>query len=124
MALAEKLDGTIKTHVIYAVPKGRVMPVPGKDMSSVPHLKGVSGADLAREVARKGEITLSRGAGKTRLPLSRDAAPLLAAIDGRKPLAALAQAARLDPFAFNALWRPAERVLVASGILLYSRLLA
>ena len=124
MALAEKLDGTIKTHVIYAVPKGRVMRVPGKDMAAIPHLKGVSGHDLAREIARKGEVTLSRGAGKTRLPLSRDVAPLLSGIDGRKPLAVLAQAARLDPFAFNALWRPAERVLVQAGILLYSRLLA
>ncbi|WP_432639608.1 hypothetical protein [Albidovulum sp.] len=53
-----------------------------------------------------------------------DAAPLLAGIDGRKPLAALTSAARLDPFAFNALWRPAERRLVEAGILLYSRLLA
>ncbi|MCV2872923.1 class I SAM-dependent methyltransferase [Defluviimonas sp. WL0050] len=123
MALAERLDGTIKTHVVYAAPKNRVIPVPGKDMASVPHLKGVSGADLSREVARKGEITIARGAEKTRLTLSRDVAPLLAGIDGRKPLSVLAQATRLDPFAFNALWRPAERVLVQAGILLYSRLL-
>lgn len=123
MALAERLDGTIKTHVIYAAPKDRVIPVPGKDMASVPHLKGVSGADLSGEVARKGEITIARGSEKTRLTVSRDVAPLLAGIDGRKPLSALAQAARLDPFAFNALWRPAERILVQAGILLYSRLL-
>ncbi|MDI3337367.1 class I SAM-dependent methyltransferase [Defluviimonas aestuarii] len=123
MALAERLDGTIKTHVIYAAPKDRVIPVPGKDMASVPHLKGVSGADLSREVARKGEITIARGSEKTRRTISRDVAPLLAGIDGRKPLSALAQAARLDPLAFNALWRPAERILVQAGILLYSRLL-
>ncbi len=123
MALAEKLDGTIKTHVVYAVPKGRAVPVPGKATDAVPHLKGVAGTDLARQVARAGEVTLTRGVEKSRIPVAKEAAPLLAAIDGRRSLAAIAGAARLDPFAFNALWRPAERALVGAGILLYSRLL-
>lgn len=123
MALAEKLDGTIKTHVIYAAHKDRKLTAAGKDLASVPHLKGVSGADLARQVAKAGGITLSRGSEKTKLAIARDAAPLLAAIDGRKSLSAMAKTAGLDPFAFNALWRPAERGLVSAGVLLYSRIL-
>ncbi|MCB2136767.1 MAG: class I SAM-dependent methyltransferase [Rhodobacteraceae bacterium] len=123
MSLAEKLDGTIKTHVVYAVPKGRTVPLAGKDMTSVPHLKGVSGADLARQVARTGEVTVTRGAEKSRIPISQGAAPILAGIDGRRPLALIAATAKLDSFAFAAVWRPVERVLTASGLLLYSRLL-
>ncbi len=124
MALAEQFDGTIKTHVVYAVPKGRVVPVAGKDMASVPHLKGVGGADLARQIARAGEFTLTRGPEKSRIAIARAAAPLIVGIDGRKSLSAIASAAQLDPFAFNALWRPAERALIAAGVLLYSRLAA
>lgn len=123
MALAEKLDGTIKTHVVYAAPKGRVLARAGADPQAVPHLKGVSGPDLARQVERKGEISVVRGAGRVTLPLDRAAAALLARVNGRATLAEIAAAARLDSFAMNALWRPAERALTGQGLLLYSRLL-
>ncbi|MCV2865346.1 class I SAM-dependent methyltransferase [Albidovulum sediminicola] len=124
MALAEKLDGTIKTHVVYAVPKGRTLAVAGATPQAVPHLKGVAGPDLARQVERKGELTVTRGATKVMVPVERAAAPLLALIDGRRSLAQIAQARGLDAFAFNALWKPVERRLTAQGLMLYSRLSA
>ena len=64
-----------------------------------------------------------RGAGRVTLPLDRAAAALLARVNGRATLAEIAAAARLDSFAMNALWRPAERALTGQGLLLYSRLL-
>ncbi len=122
MALAERLDGTIKTHVVYAVAKGRVPARAGADPRSVPHLKGVSGPDLAREVDRKGEVAVTRGTSRVSLPIDRAAARLLARIDGRRSLAEIAAAEQLDGLALGALWRPAERALTGQGLLLYSRL--
>lgn len=123
MGIAEKLDGTIKTHVIYAVRQGQTPTKAGATPDAVPHLKGVAGPDLARQVERKGEVSLTRGAVKTTLAIGRAAAPLLARIDGRRSLAQIATEVRMDNFAFNALWRPVERALVGQGVLLYSRLL-
>lgn len=123
MGVAEKLDGTIKTHVVYAVRQGQTSPRPGATPEAVPHLKGVAGPDLARQVERRGEVSLTRGPVRATITVDRAAAPLIARVDGRRTLAQIAAEARLDSFAFNALWRPVERALVGQGVLLYSRLL-
>ena len=122
MTLAEKLHGTIRTHIVYAVPRGRAMPVAGKDPTSVPHLKGVGGADIARQVEQHGSLTITRNQTRRRHEIARAAAPILRQIDGRKTVQQIAAGARLDMLGFAAVWRPVERVLMGEGVLLYSRL--
>jgi SAM-dependent methyltransferase len=123
MTLAEKLDGTIRTHIVYAVPRGRVVPKAGQGPQAVPHLKGVSGADLARQVERHGAINVTRNREKLVLPVDRTASVLLRQIDGHRSLQDIATGAGLDMLGFAARWRPVERALTGAGLLLYSRLL-
>jgi len=125
MEIAEKLRGTIKLHVGYArhaSQAGKAM-AGGSDPALVPHLKGVTAQALAREVGSKGALRLSLGAEKTVLPVPKAAAPLLARVDGKTSLGAIARAAGMDGLAFNALWGRTSRALTGYGLLLYSRLL-
>ena len=124
MELAEKLRGTIRLHVAYAAPKataeGRVAkPTPG----SVPHLKGVQPAKLAAAIAKEGVLPINLGDEKIEVPVSAAAAGLLRHINGRRTLAEIAQAERLDPIAFSALWNGVSEVLCRYGLLFYSTLL-
>lgn len=121
MAVAERLRGTIKTHVGYAVRAGEARgPASGCNRALVPHLKGVRAADLARALAQgQGPRLVFAGVG-TRLDLPKAAAPLIAAVDGRRSLAEIAAAAGMDPIAMGALWSRIERELGAWGLLLYS----
>lgn len=123
MALAEQLSGTIKTHVAYAVKPGgapgRAKPGP----EAVPHLKGVNAGQLAQQIARSGQVRLTLAGQKIVEPLDKATAPLIAGIDGRKPVQALAARARLDPFQANALWAQVDRALGDWGIVHYSRIL-
>ncbi len=56
------------------------------------------------------------------LRLPKRAAPLIAAIDGRRDLSQIAQSAGLDTLAFGALWTPVEKELCDWGLMLYSDL--
>jgi hypothetical protein len=119
MAVAEKLRGTIRMHVAYAVPGDDARkPARATDRALVPHLRGVQPRALAQ--GRVLPVTLKEARAEITLP--RGAAPLIAAIDGRRSLAQIAQAARVDPLAFGGLWAPVERELVAWGLMLYSGL--
>ena len=122
MDLAEKLRGTIRTHIVYALAPGRAPARPGGPQA-VAHLRGVAPAALGRAVAAKGEIRLTQAGVARRIAVPKGAGRLLAMVDGRTPLAAIAARAGLDPLAFAALWNPAERALTAAGLLVYSRLL-
>lgn len=131
MELAEKLRGTIRTHIVYARAAragaragatGRAPATPGGPQA-VAHLRGVAPAALARAVAAKGEIRLTQAGVARRIAVPRAAARLLAMIDGHTPLATIAARAGLDAVAFAALWSPAERALTAAGLLVFSRLL-
>ena len=125
MAVAEKLRGTIKTHVGYAVLKGaKTATVAGTDPALIPHLKAGAPQAVAREVASKGRLRSTVGAEKLVLELPKPAAPLIALIDGRRSLGEIARGGRMDAFAFNAAWGPVHRALTGQGLLLYSRLLA
>ena len=124
MAVAEKLRGTIKTHVAYAVPEeaetGRAT---GANRALVPHLKGVDGRALAQAAAQGQAPKLSFAGVEARLSLPKEAAPLLAAVNGRRSLAEIAGATKADPIAFGALWGRVERELADWGLLLYSSIL-
>ncbi len=123
MGLAEKLRGTIKTHVAYAVPKGRAATAQARptDLSLVPQLKGVPVAKLAQAVAAKGQVRMTQGAETVVEALPKSSASLIAGINGRRSLSDIAAATRLDPIAFQARWRPIDRVLGDWGMLLYAR---
>ena len=124
MAVAEKLNGTIKAHVGYAVRATEARgPARGTNRALVPHLKGARAADLARAVAGGQSPKLSSGGLSARLSLPREAARLVAAIDGRRSLAEIAAVTGTDPIGMGALWARIERELGDYGLLLYSAIL-
>ncbi|MEB8388724.1 class I SAM-dependent methyltransferase [Rhodobacteraceae bacterium KMM 6894] len=123
-AVAEQLRGTIKTHVAYAVPADTTRaPASGKDRRQVPHLKGVEARALAQAIAQGKMPKLSFGGIDATLSLPKSAAPVIAAIDGRRDLTQIAAAARLDPIQMGAVWSKIERELGDWGLLLFSRIL-
>ncbi|KGM89234.1 Methylase involved in ubiquinone/menaquinone biosynthesis [Roseovarius mucosus DSM 17069] len=124
MALAEKLRGTIKTHVGYATRATEARPsATGRDRALIPHLKGLRAPDLARAIAQGQTPKLRFNGIEARLALPKEAAPLLAAIDGRRSLSQIAQASGIDPIAFGSLWARIERDLGDHGLLLFSSIL-
>jgi len=124
MAVAEQLRGTIKTHVAYAAPKEAAhAPVSAGDSAAIPHLKGVQAAPLAQAIARGASPKLNFGGIDAVLSLPREAAPLIAVIDGRRSVAQIAQAARMDPIQAGTLWSKIHRELGDWGLMLYSRAL-
>src|SRR6056297_2150064 len=124
MALAEKLDGTIKAHVGYAV-RGKEArgAATGRNRALVPHLKGLRAADLARALAQGQSPKLSFGGLQAPLSLPREAARLIAAVDGRRSLQEIATVTGTDPIGMGALWSCVERELGDHGLLLYSSIL-
>ncbi len=124
MALAEKLDGTIKTHVVYAkVAASRAGQADGHAPKTIPHLKGMSPQALAQKVARDGAITVTLNGVKHEVILPKASAGPIAGIDGRRNLEALRIGAGLDLVAWNAIWRPVHTNLTRFGLMLYSNLL-
>ncbi|EPX79141.1 class I SAM-dependent methyltransferase [Litoreibacter arenae] len=123
MALAEKLDGTIKTHVVYAKPAGAACARAGQTDRAVPHLKGVGAAALAQAVAAKGRIPVTLNGIRHSVELPKASASILAGIDGRRDIAALRKGAGLDALAWAAIWPKISRALEQFGLLVYSRLL-
>lgn len=121
MALAEQLSGTMKVHVGYARPGGAVVPTP--DMERIPHLRGAPSDKLAAAVARGAALPITRGGETVRLTLPKGAAPLLAAVNGRRTLQQIAAGAGADAVEFWALWSHVDRQLGGWGLLLYSDLL-
>ncbi len=119
MAVAEKLTGTIRTHTGYATDAPRPV-ASGRNRTLIPHLKGLQAAQLARAVAQGQTPALDTDGVKGRIALPKEAAPCLAAIDGRRSLQDIASHARLDPITFGGLWGQVEKALLPWGLLLYS----
>lgn len=121
MALAEKLNGTIRTHTGYAVAADAPRrPASGTDPGLVPHLKGVQASALAQAVKAGQQPKLGGDGISGTLKLPRNAAPLIGAINGQRSLSQIAQGAGMDPIAFGALWARVETALLPWGLLLYS----
>ena len=124
MAVAEKLRGTIKTHVGYAVAKDSDLGIAsGKTRTLVPHLKGVQAGALAQAVALGKHPKLSFAGVEARLDLPKEAAPVIAAIDGRRSLKEIAEGTGMDPIRMGAIWSRIEADLGGWGMLLYSGIL-
>ncbi|MCL5777499.1 class I SAM-dependent methyltransferase [Limibaculum sp. FT325] len=121
-AVAENLVGNIKTHVAYATLAGRegqAMATPQR-AGAVPRLARAEPRALAAHVAKAGGLRLTLDGLEYRLAIPRETAPLIAAIDGRRNLRAVAEAASLDWLAFAARWAPVHRALAGFNLLHYS----
>ncbi|RKF16594.1 class I SAM-dependent methyltransferase [Roseovarius spongiae] len=124
MALAEKLRGTIKTHVGYAVASDApVVLASGRKLGLIPHIRGIAPQKLAQGIAQGQRIKLPFAGVESHLELGKEIAPLIGAINGRRSLAEIARAARIDPVGMGALWARADRELTSWGMLHYSTLL-
>jgi hypothetical protein len=89
----------------------------------VPHLRGVSPIKLAQVIAPGKAVPITIGAETTQVKLPKSAAPMIAAVNGQRDLAAIAQVAKLDPIAARSIWAQVETGLLPWGMLLYSNLL-
>jgi SAM-dependent methyltransferase len=124
MALAEKLNGTIRTHTAYAAPaEDASAPATGRNRALVPHLKGVQAAQLARAAAQGQAARVSADGVSEALVLPREAAGAIAAVDGRRSLSQIAAQTGADPIGFGAMWARVEGALAPWGMLLYSSVL-
>ncbi len=124
MANAEKLRGTMKMHTAYVVPEGQVVkPARGTNRQLVPHLRGAQARSLARAVAQRKEIPVSHGSVQASVRLPKEAAGVIAGIDGRRSIAEILAGTRLDPLSGGALWMKVEAALEPWGLMLYSGLL-
>lgn len=123
MAVAEKLRGAIRVHVAYAVPAGDARkPARGPSPALIPHLRGLQAQPVARMVAQGKPLPLTLKEMKTQITLPREAAPLIAAVNGTRTLGEIAKGAGLDPFRFAALWGKVEHEFLDWGLMLYSGL--
>ncbi|SLN21901.1 hypothetical protein ROA7450_00798 [Roseovarius albus] len=121
MALAEKLNGTIKVHTGYAVKAEEARgSANGRNRAVVPVLKGVRAQQLAQAVAQGKPLPMDMDGLKATLSLPKSAAPLIAAINGQRNLNEIASASGSDPISFGANWSKVENVLAGWGLLLYS----
>ncbi len=124
MEMAEKLRGTIRTHVAYAVPKGKA---DGRmamaNPALVPHLKGISGPKMMQAILKKGVLPITQNGERIELPVSATAAGMLRYVNGKATLAEIASAARMDPIGFSALWNGLSQDLCHYGLMFYSSLL-
>lgn len=121
--IAEKLRGTIKMHVGYAVPTTDTRAVAsGRDRSLIPHLRGVGPVALGRAVKQGKPVPVRMGQNATTLNLPTSMGGALLAVDGRRSVAQIAALSGLDAIAFGAGWAQVERDLCDWGVMLYSRL--
>ena len=97
------------------------MPPPLGKPQAVPRLRGIDPARLAASIAKKGQVRITSGGAATELAVPKSAARIVAGLNGRRSLADLREASRLDVIAFNAAWTPVEKALTGAGLLHYSR---
>ncbi|MEM8851611.1 MAG: methyltransferase [Pseudomonadota bacterium] len=122
MAVAEKLRGTLKTHVGYAAPAGSGRRVAqGRNRALVPNL-GPPAGKLAQVVDAGKSIPVTSEGETIRLGLPRATAPLIAQVDGQRNLSEIADRAGMDPIQFGGLWARVEAAFAPWGLLHYSGL--
>ncbi|WP_300303737.1 methyltransferase, partial [Ferrovibrio sp.] len=111
-ALAERLSGAIKTHVIYAVPAARAQQAvarPAPDLA--PWLNGVPPKALAETLQKRGELAISFQNERLVFAAPPRAAEIVALIDGRRSLAEIARILHQDWDDFLILYQPVHRLL-------------
>ncbi|MEM9140291.1 MAG: class I SAM-dependent methyltransferase [Pseudomonadota bacterium] len=118
--VAEQLSGVIKTHVVYAAPAERAAKAEARPTKPdlVPHLSGAPATAMAQQVARHGGFNGDLDGVEYRVTIPAAAAPFIAAINGRRPLAEIA--GKADWMTFSAAWGGVHRGLTGLNFLHYS----
>ena len=119
MVVAEQLAGNIKTHIVYAAPKARARTAEARPSKAdlVPHLSGALAQALAQQIARNGGFSATLDGAEFRVAIPKQAAGLIARIDGRRRLDQIASG---DWMAFSQAWAPVHRGLTGLNFLHYS----
>ena len=92
-AFAERLTGTMKKHIAYAVPAGAGDPVARLDEACVPVMPGSDPAALAERLAGgTPKLSVTLDGEKRGFALPRLSAPILRRVDGRRTVGAIVQA--------------------------------
>ncbi|MEM7506376.1 MAG: methyltransferase [Pseudomonadota bacterium] len=122
-ALAELLSGSMKTHIAYATHADRAEDAEARPSrpDAVPHLRGVNAQALAQQVSAKAGFNLTAEGLEYRVDLAKGSAPMIAAIDGRKPLSEIAKTVGLDWLVFLQHWGAVSQALTGFNLLHYSR---
>lgn len=111
-ALAERLSGAMKTHVVYAVPPSRASDAvaqPAPDL--VPWLNGIPPKALAETFAKRGELAVTFHTERFAFAAPPRAPEIAALMDGRRNLGDIAQALGLPWDDFAPLYAPLHRLL-------------
>lgn len=120
-ALAERLAGDIRMHVAYAAPAARGRTAATMTPDAVPRPNGADPRALAREIERRGALTLRYEGRRVTRPVPRAAAPAVARLGAGRPLGEIAKALGLDWLAFAQGFGPAFRLLVDANLIRCSR---
>ena len=88
---------------------------------AVPKLAGIDPRALARQAEKRGRLNVAFAGVSHALDLPKAAAPLIARLDGRTPLGAVARAAGLDWLMFAQRFGPVWRSLTSAHLLHCSR---
>ncbi len=122
-ALAERLAGGMKTHVVYAAKAARAAEAMAKPTpDAVPHLAGVDPRALAQQIDKTGRFACEAGEVKHQVDIPKSAARIVAILDGR-PLAGIAEALGIDWLGFSTLYAPVHTQLTGFNLLRYSKTL-
>lgn len=111
-ALAERLCGSLKTHVVYAVAPARAayavaQPVP--DLA--PWLHGLPAKALAQTLQTRGELAVSFESERLVFAAPLRGHEIVALMDGRRTLGAIAEALDLSWDDFAQIYAPLHRLL-------------
>ncbi|MEL6680609.1 MAG: class I SAM-dependent methyltransferase, partial [Pseudomonadota bacterium] len=121
MALAEKLRGDIKVHIVYAARSAEGRIAKPTDAALRPILPQVPARKLGEQIARRGQFRATLPHETTVIEVPKPAGRAVALADGTRTLGQIATALSLDWMAFQQLWSPVDRALVPHGLMLYSR---
>lgn len=92
-AFAERLTGTLKKHIAYAVPSGAGDPVARLDEACVPVMPGSDPAQLAERLTGAApKLTVTLDGEKRGFPLPRLSAAILRRVDGATSVGRIVQA--------------------------------
>ncbi len=112
-ALAERLCGSLKTHVLYAAPRHRAAACPAwpDDPALIPGLRGLPPAALAAALEKTGKLTVTFEQDRLELPAPEGAGAIVALLDGRRNLGQIAEALGLNWAQFSAAYAPVHALL-------------
>lgn len=111
-ALAERLCGSLKTHVVYAVDMARAayaVAQPAPDLA--PWLHGLPPQALAETLQKRGELAITFETERLVFPAPPRSAEIVALMDGKRTLGAIADSQGLDWADFATIYAPLHKLL-------------